>query len=58
MILVSGDLHRIISDRAKNLCRKIDVGTMNETPASQKEIYSVDFLNVEQYNPEAEDYEP
>lgn len=36
MIILTGDLFKLISEDARTLCRKIDVITMNETPNSSK----------------------
>lgn len=36
MILLTGDLYRLLSEKARELCRQIDKVTMNETPNSFK----------------------
>jgi hypothetical protein len=36
MILLTGDLFKLLGERSKELCRKIDTITMVETPTSSR----------------------
>ena len=36
MILLTGDLYRLLSEQGRTFCRKIDSVTMNETPNTHK----------------------
>ena len=46
-ILCSGEFFNMLSEKGKELCRKIDQVGMDESKGSVKEIYSIDMFPIE-----------
>lgn len=46
-VLLSGDFYRMVSERGKSFCRKIDQVCMTETKGQMREVYSFDIFPSE-----------
>lgn len=46
-LLMSGDFYKMLSEKGKTFCRKIDQVCMEESKGQMKEIYSFDMFPIE-----------